>query len=196
MVAAAVPAAPIRMLNGSVKVPISVPPLSVIVKGAVTDEPVTTPGVWTLIVLANVPLNVPPPLPKFVSVTWPLFVKMVLLLERVVVPVKVSVLLTLAACAPAVTSSARAKGANLLKMVPVVKRFICLLRTGPWRSGILALYYETPGMVKPDLPLCLGRDGRANHAHAARRVCGGGARSARARHAAPLLIDDRAAGAD
>jgi hypothetical protein len=108
-----------------------VPPLSVIVKGAVTDEPVTTPGVWTLIVLANVPLNVPPPLPKFVSVTWPLFVKIVSLLERVVVPVKVSVLLTLAACAPAVISSARAKGANPLRIVPVVKRIVCLLRTGP-----------------------------------------------------------------
>src|ERR1035437_1170996 len=195
MVAAAVPAAPIRMLNGSVKVPISVPPLSVIVKGAVTDEPVTTPGVWTLIVLANVPLNVPPPLPKFVSVTWPLFVKMVLLLERVVVPVKVSVLLTLAACAPAVTSSARAKGANLLKMVPVVKRFICLLRTGPWQSGIPALYNETPGNVKSDYRSALaGAAGRTTPARPGEYAVV--VHVVRGRGASPLLIHDRAAGAD
>jgi hypothetical protein len=79
----------------------------------VTDEPVIS--VRRLMVLANVPVTVAPPLPRFVSVAWPVFTKAVP--DRVAVPFTVSVLLKLTACAPVVISSARAKGANLLNPV-------------------------------------------------------------------------------
>jgi hypothetical protein len=63
-------------------------------------------------VLENVPVTVAPPLPRFVSVTCPVFTKLVP--DRIAVPFEmVSVLLTLAACAPAATSNAKATGANL-----------------------------------------------------------------------------------
>ena len=44
--------------------------------------------------------------------------------EKGALPVKVNVLLTVAACTPAVISSARAKGADLLKVNAVTKRII------------------------------------------------------------------------
>src|ERR1035437_223358 len=112
MVADALPEPPNRMEAGSEYFPNSVPPLSVIVKSAVTVEPVIPERG---IVLAKVPL------PTFVSVILPEFTYP--RGEGVVFPVRVSVLLPFPACAPAATSSAMAKGANLLKMVPVEKRF-------------------------------------------------------------------------
>jgi hypothetical protein len=71
----------------------------------------------------------------------------------VVVPVKVNVPLTLAACAPAAISSARAKGANTLKMDPramaggvhnpVTKRIMIIFPPNRALSGPASLHYTT-----------------------------------------------------
>jgi hypothetical protein len=63
-------------------------------------------------------------------------------LVAVAVPVKVNVVFTVAACAPAEISSASARGANLVKRDPVKYRIVCLLRTGLQVAGIPALYNE------------------------------------------------------
>src|ERR1022692_1116572 len=80
------------------------------VKGAVTVV-LVIPEIG--IVLANVPL------PTFVSVAWPVITKPAA--DRGAVPVRVNVLLTVAACAPAQASSAKDKVKNV--------RFISLLES-------------------------------------------------------------------
>jgi hypothetical protein len=81
-----------------------VPPVVVIVKGDVTVA-LVIPAIE--IVLANVPLPEYTP----VIVAWPAIVKPAA--PSVAVPVRVNVLPTLAACAPAPTSSAKAKVENV-----------------------------------------------------------------------------------
>ena len=112
MVADALPEAPVRMATGSVYFPASVPPLSVIVKSDVT---VVLVILVREIVLANVPF------PEYTPgiVAWPVITKPVP--PRVAVPVRVNVLLTVAACAPAQASSAKDKVKNV--------RFISLLES-------------------------------------------------------------------